>query len=272
LNLGPGTPPVKTAPLLALTSDFGLDDPYVGILKAVISSLAPEVRLVDLTHGIPPQDVLAGRLALEAARPYFPPGTVHLAVVDPGVGSERRALVVDAGRDLWVAPDNGLLSFLPEAEIRQVRALENPAFFLQPVSRTFHGRDVFAPAAARLASGTPPEAFGPAVEGFRRLELPAAAVSAQGVRGEVLTFDRFGNAITSIRERDLPEGEWETLVGGRRVSWAATYACVAPGEPLWLVGSSGRVEVGVRLASARELLRIGRGDEVLLRRPSGEGS
>lgn len=269
MNLGPPPPPVKAAPLVALTTDFGLDDPYVGILKAVILTLAPEVRLVDLTHGIPPQDVLAGCLALEAARPYFPVGTVHLAVVDPGVGSDRKGLVVDAGRDLWVAPDNGLLSFLPAAEVRQVRSLEDPVFFLHPISRTFHGRDVFAPVAARLAAGTPPQAFGPPAEDFERMPLPCATVSADEVRGEVLTFDRFGNAVTSIRERDLQTARWEVRICRHRIPWAPTYAAVEPGEPLCLLGSSGRLELSVRQGSAREVLGLERGDEVLLRRRAG---
>ncbi|MBI5014854.1 MAG: SAM-dependent chlorinase/fluorinase [Deltaproteobacteria bacterium] len=250
---------------MALTTDFGLDDPYVGILKAVLLSFAPAARLLDLTHGVPPQDVLAGCLALEAARPFVPAGTVHLAVVDPGVGSERRALVVDAGRDLWVAPDNGLLSFLPEGEIRQVRALEDPALFLRPVSRTFHGRDVFAPVAARLASGTPLESLGPVVDTFCRIPVPAAVITAEGVRGEVLTFDRFGNALTSLREGDLPAGAWNGRVRGRWIVGVLTYAAVLPGEPLCLVGSSGRVEISVRNASARDVLGLGRGEEVLVR-------
>lgn len=267
-NLGSAPFSVKPAPLLALTTDFGLDDPYVGVLKAVILGLAPNVRVVDLTHGIPPQDVPAACLALEAARHYFPPGTVHLAVVDPGVGTARRGLVVATERDLWVAPDNGLLSFLPRDEVREARILENEEFWLRPASRTFHGRDIFAPVAARVASGTPLSVFGPAAGEFHRLALPAAERTASGVRGEVVAFDRFGNAFTSIREADLPCAEPAILAAGRRLPWREAYACAQTGEPLALLGSSGRVEIAVREGSARETLGLRRGDEVLAQLPS----
>lgn len=255
--------PVKPAPLVALTTDFGTEDPYVGVMKGVLLGICPHARLVDVTHGIPPQDVVAGRLALEAAVPYFPAGTIHLAVVDPGVGTGRAAIAVRTPRAVFVGPDNGLFSFLAEADLLEVRRIENRDYVLHPVSRTFHGRDVFAPAAAHLAAGVALSRLGTPVSAPNRLPLPTArTVEGGAVVGEVLTFDHFGNAVTSVRSADLPPDACRVVVAGRTCPLVSTYAAVADGEPLGLVGSTGRLEVSVRGGSARRELGLRRGTAV----------
>ncbi len=186
-------------PIVTLLTDFGLEDEYVGVMKGVILSIAPQVRLVDLTHSVPPQDVRRAALILMNAAPYFPPDTVHLAVVDPGVGTERRPIAVRTGRGTFVGPDNGLFSFvLAEMETWTAVELREPAYRLPLVSTTFHGRDIFAPAAAHLASGVPVEALGPVVNNLATLPLPRLEIGESSLEGEILYADRFGNLVTSI--------------------------------------------------------------------------
>jgi S-adenosylmethionine hydrolase len=251
-------------PVITLTTDFGLRDPFMGIMKGVLLSICPSARLVDLTHEIAPQDILAGSLALEAAIPFFPPGTVHLAVVDPGVGSARRAIAVRAGGAYLVGPDNGLLSFALEGAGWTAVSLTAPQYRLAEVSRTFHGRDVFAPAAAYLAAGVPLERLGPA-----RLRRPGCRLMAGELVGEVLDADRFGNLITSIPAARLAEipGPIEVEVGGHRVRGPVdAYAAVREGEPAVILGSSGRLEIFVRAGRAVDRLGAGRGTAVRVRR------
>jgi S-adenosylmethionine hydrolase len=259
------------APVITLTTDFGLRDPYVGIMKGVLLSVCPSARLVDLTHDISPQDVLGGLLALEAAVPFFPAGTVHLAVVDPGVGSPRRALAVRAAGHCLVGPDNGLLSFVFERAGWTAVALTAPEYRLPEVSRTFHGRDIFAPAAAYLASGVPLERLGPPVTDPVRLRLPDCRLEGGVLIGQVLDADRFGNLVTSIpaaRLAGIPgRGALELEVGGRRVRGPVdAYAQGGDGEPTAIVGSTGRLEIFVKAGSARDHLGIGRGAILRVRR------
>jgi len=255
---------VKERPLVALTTDFGLEDVYAGVMKGVILSLCPEARVLDITHGVPAQDVLAGCLALEAARPFLPPGTVHAAVVDPGVGTARAAVAVRTERDTFVGPDNGLFSFLDPGEIREARYLENPGLWLHPVSSTFHGRDVFAPVAAHLARGGSWDEVGPKAPGVRRLPLPEPTVGPDGLTGEVLAFDRFGNAITSLRSAHLPPAPCRVRAAGREIPVHEAYGHVRAGQPLALVGSSGRLELAVREGDARRALGLTRGSPVVV--------
>jgi len=253
---------VKEPAVVTLTTDFGSRDPFVGVMKGVILGICPRARLVDLVHELPPQDVLAGCLALEAAAPFFPPGTVHLAVVDPGVGTDRPAVAVATKAAWFVAPDNGLLSFLDPAEIREVRRIENPDLWLHPVSSTFHGRDVFAPVAAHLAAGGSPDRIGPRADSIHRLALPEPRPTPEGVEGQVLAFDRFGNAVTNLRRRHGPGRR--VRVAGREVPVVRTYAEVDPGDALALWGSTGRLEISVREGSARRVLGLTRGTPILL--------
>src|SRR5262245_43158568 len=225
-------------PLITLTTDFGSRDPFVGIMKGVILSICPAARLVDLTHELAPQDVLGGRLALESAVPFFPDGTVHLAVVDPGVGTARRPIAIRCGRHHLVGPDNGVLSFALEHPGCTVVALAAPEYRLPEVSATFHGRDIFAPAAAHLAAGLPLERLG--------LSLPGCRLEGGAVIVEVLDADHFGNLITSIASTRLAEipgrGVPTVEVNGRpALRLVGSYAEGGDGEPAAIAGSTGRL-------------------------------
>jgi len=257
--------------IITLTTDFGLSDPFVGAMKGVILGINRSVHLVDVAHGIAPQDILEGALALEAAVPFFPPGTIHLAVVDPGVGSARRALGVSVGGHLFVGPDNGLFTFLfAEPEWTAV-SLEASAYRLPEASRTFHGRDVFAPAAAYLSLDVPLHSFGPQVADPVRIPWPGACRGADALVGEVVHADRFGNLVTSITARDLaPLGPDSSLVveveGTVIPGLSAAYAERSSGELGAIVGSSNRLELFIRGGSARARLGVGRGARVVVRK------
>jgi hypothetical protein len=243
--------------LVTLTTDFGTTDPFAGIMKGVIASRAPQATVVDVTHGIPPQDILAGALVLRHTVPYFPAGTVHVAVVDPGVGGDRRPLCVETAAGFLVGPDNGLLS-LAAVDVRRIVHLVEERFFLTPRSATFHGRDVFAPVAAALAAGAPATDLGPIVPDMIRIEVPAVARTATGLRGEVVYVDHFGNLVTNVDAQALAAFSRRTLsisIGARRVGGVApSYASVARGEFVAVVNSWGLVEVAVRDGSAAALL------------------
>jgi len=259
--------------LIAITTDFGLADPFVGIMKGVLATRAPGAAVIDVTHGIPPQDVLAGALVLRHAAPYFPPGTIHLAVVDPGVGGSRRPICVETDAALFVGPDNGLFSLAaPAARTRRVVHLTDERFFLAPRSATFHGRDVFAPVAAALATGTPPAALGPAVTDPVRIAVPAVEAAPGRLRGLVLYVDRFGNLVTNIEAAALaafPRQEVSTTIGNVRMHGIATaYADVEPGALLAVVGSWGLLEVARRDGSAAAALGVGVGAPVVVEGPA----
>jgi S-adenosylmethionine hydrolase len=240
-------------------------------MKGVILSLCPSVRLVDLTHEVPAHDVQGGRLALEAAVPFFPAGTVHLAVVDPGVGTARRAIAVRRGQCYLVGPDNGLLSFALEEAGWTAVGIAAPEYRLPEVSRTFHGRDVFAPAAAHLAAGVALERLGPPVADPVRLPRPPCHLEGRELIGEVLGADRFGNLLTSIpatRLGEIPgDGPPVLEVAGRLVSGPVeAYAEGREGEAAFIVGSTGRLEIFVRGGSARDRVGVGRGAVVRVTR------
>jgi S-adenosylmethionine hydrolase len=250
--------------VITLTTDFGLRDPYVAAMKGVMLSLAPEARLVDVTHDVASHDVVGAALVLEAAAPFFPPGTVHLAVVDPGVGTARRALVVATADATFVAPDNGLLTPFFAGGGWRAFELASSELRLARVSRTFHGRDVFAPAAAHLARGVAPERFGPPVTDPVRVSWPEVRASGTAVAGAVLHVDRFGNLITSIAA-DAVEGVGARAsihIAGRRLPLVGTYADLPRGAAGALIGSGNRLEVAVREGSAAAMLKARRGTPV----------
>jgi S-adenosylmethionine hydrolase len=268
-------------PIVALLSDFGLADPYVAAMKGVVISLNPEAVLVDISHGVRPQAVEQGAFLLEQACPYFPPGTTFVAVVDPGVGTARRALALQTPRAFFLGPDNGLLSpALPEAARQQAAegpapvplpagyravAIENERYFRHPVSATFHGRDIFAPAAAHLTLGTPLEALGPPVEQVLALPPFRARPQPDGtLLGRVLHIDRFGNLVTSVRRQDLPSDRLEVEVCGRRVPGLVRTYAEAEGLCA-LIGSAGYLEVALPLGSAAAALGGDIGTSVLVR-------
>ncbi|RMD83895.1 MAG: hypothetical protein D6815_05445 [Candidatus Dadabacteria bacterium] len=254
----------QRSPCVTLLTDFGTADGYVGALKGVLASLCPGVIIHDITHDVPPGDVLHGAFALATAAPLFPPGTIHLAVVDPGVGTSRRAVAVVTEAGTFVGPDNGLLS-LAARPPRRVFVLDRSDVFLESVSSTFHGRDVFAPVAARLAAGWPPDRIGTPAADLMELELPKVARCGGGVEGAVIHCDRFGNLITNLREADLPEaaGEVSVEIAGHRIAGISrTYGDRAPGELLALFGSLGFLEIAVSKGAAAARLGVSRGAAV----------
>ncbi len=250
--------------MIALTTDFGLVDPWVGIMKGVIATRAPGVPVIDVSHGIPPQDVLAGALVLRHAAPWFPPRTIHVAVVDPGVGGDRRALCVETERALFVGPDNGLLSLAaPEPAVRRIVELADERFFLEPRSSTFHGRDVFAPVAAALAAGIDPGALGPERSDLEHLVLPEPRRLGQAVSGEVIYVDRFGNLTTNLPPDALPRHVVWVRVGDARIAGVSpSYAAAAKGALVAVVNSWGLLEIALRDGSAGAHLGLGVGARV----------
>ncbi len=256
--------------LIALLTDFGLRDPFVGVMKAVIAGIAPEVTVVDLTHDIPPHDIQAGAWALATATPYLPPGSVAVGVVDPGVGTGRRPIAAHVGRGVFVGPDNGLLTWwLAREPATAVVTLDRPEFWRQggpPLSATFHGRDLFAPVAAHLAHGTPLAAVGSPIDiaTLARLTVPAPIVRGERVTAHIVSVDRFGNLITDLgpdlAARLFAATRITAHLGRRRIdARAATFGLGPPGAPFWYPDSSGHAAIAWRDDSAARRLRSGVG-------------
>ncbi|MDG2308437.1 MAG: SAM-dependent chlorinase/fluorinase [Candidatus Binatia bacterium] len=257
--------------IVTLTTDFGTSDGYVGAMKGVLLSHAAGLTVLDVAHEIGPQNVAHGAAVLRTACPWFPTGTVHVAVVDPGVGTERSALVLLAGGHIFVGPDNGLLTLAADAlggatEARRIDPTGALASVLpESMSATFHGRDVFAPTGAALASGhLPSTEVGPVHEPVR-LSQPAPTPEAGGFEGSVTHVDRFGNAVTNISATHLPgfpKAAYQASAGGEAVDLVATYAAVTSGAVCALVGSDGFVEIAVRDGSAADQLGLGSGSSI----------
>jgi S-adenosylmethionine hydrolase len=276
-------------PLVTLTTDFGTADGYVGTMKGVILTIAPTAHLVDISHEIAPQNLRQAAYVLYTSYPFFPPGTVHLVVVDPGVGSARRPIALRTPAGDFVAPDNGVLSYVMAREpMEALVELSDPRYRLPQISHTFHGRDIFAPAAAHLAAGVPIMSLGSPVSDPVTFSPPSVEITPAGITGEVLHADHFGNVITSIgllawsesdliltpAFRDIQRGErvrfraagaTVTVAGQEIVGVHRTYAKVTPGETLALVGSEGHLEIAVREGSAAQRLGLHPGDTVILR-------
>ena len=242
--------------LITLTTDFGLRDSFVGTMKGVIAGIAPRAHIVDLTHNIPVHDVLAGALVLRHSTRYFPRRTIHVVVVDPGVGSARRPILIRGAENYFIGPDNGVLSLATEAlEPMEIVELANPAYRLQPSSMTFHGRDIFAPAAAHLAVGVAPHAFGPRLENFCKLELPKAVRQGNVLKAEIIYIDAFGNVFTNIEGGNLPAPPAPGLrivMGAVQIDGlSANYASAAVGQYVALINSWGLLEIAVNQGDAR---------------------
>lgn len=251
-----------TCGILALLTDFGHRDPYVGIMKGVILSIAPQARLVDLCHEVAPQDIVEGSLLLQSALDYFPPGTLFVAVVDPGVGGERRALAVRGERHLYVAPDNGLLALaLRRDRMREARQILPGPYTLARISPTFHGRDVFAPVAAHLCRGVRLEDLGPPATDLVDLEMAANERQGRLLRTRVLHVDRFGNLVTGLHRSECPSPV-EVRMAGVSLPLLETYSQAPPGAALALWGSSDHLEISVNRGNAQECLGAGRGTVV----------
>lgn len=259
-------------PVVALLSDFGVRDHYAGTMKGVVLSVCPDASLIDIVHEIPPHDVLAGALELAACYRYFPPGTVFLVVVDPGVGSSRRGIAAEAGAFRFVAPDNGVLTAVfRETPPAHVVELTNPEFARPSISRTFEGRDRFAPAAGWIASGVSLAAFGAEVSDYQRLTIPEPTISDTEIGGEIVRIDRFGNLISNIDSRAfgrlISSGSVAIVVNGREISrLVSTYAEGAAAEPCALLSSTDHLEIAVNGGNAAKMLDAGRGARVIVAR------
>jgi S-adenosylmethionine hydrolase len=246
--------------VISLTTDFGLADGFVGIMKGVILRIAPHVRFIDLTHEIAPQDVRQAAYVLARAASYFPAATIHLAVVDPGVGSARRPLLVTTEGAAYVGPDNGIFSRALAEPGGQAWDLDQPRFWLPQVSRTFHGRDIFAPVAAHLANGIPPKQLGRPITDPVRLDwAEPRRHSAGNLSGEIISIDRFGNLISNIPAAWVATGGWRCRIEGHDAPLLNTYAAAISGALVGLVGSDGTVEIAVRNGNAAQQLGVGIG-------------
>ena len=258
-------------PLITLTTDFGLSDHFVGTLKGVILNIAPEAEIVDISHSVQAFDVLDGALTIAQSYSYFPSGTVHLVVVDPGVGTARRPILVTSERHHFVAPDNGVLSLVYGREERlHIRHVTAEHYYLQPVSNTFHARDIFAPVAAWLAKGVDPEKFGDEISDFVRFNAPKPK-SANGntLRGVVLKVDRFGNLVTNITPQDAPmlfapdPAPFKILVGKHEITEIhSSYSGGVLGAVFGILGSMGYLEIASNRGSAAKIVGTGKGSEV----------
>jgi len=257
--------------MITLTTDFGLTEHYVGAMKGVIYSINPTVQLVDVTNAVQSFDVLDGAIAISQAYSYFPKDTVHVVVVDPGVGGPRRPIIANAGQYLFVAPDNGVLSLVYEREERvSVRHITSEHYFHQPVSNTFHGRDVFAPVAAYLSKGVDASKFGEEVTDYVRFAAPKPkAVAENQWKGIVLKTDKFGNLVTNITAKDIPQifdgssDAFKISVGKTEVTkLCSSYSQGAQGELFAIVGSTGFLEISANKAAASRVAGADKGSEV----------
>lgn len=263
--------------LITLTTDFGYSDPYVGAMKGVIASIAPEAGILDLCHGVAPFDILDGAYTLAQAYRFYPPDTVHVVVVDPGVGTPRRPILAHAGKHYFIAPDNGVLSLVYDREGgATVYHMTARHYFLPEITDTFHGRDIFAPAAAWLAKGVDPGNFGEPVTDFIRFAMPKPRAAEDGLHGIVLKTDRFGNLITNLTRQELPGlqagAAMELMVGKSTItSLRADFEEPVAGKLFAIWGSAGYLEIAAHKTSAARAAGADRGAEVLVRRPPAGG-
>jgi len=260
-----------TNPIITLTTDYGTNDHLVGVLKGVILKINPEAQIVDITHQVTPFDLLDGALSIACAYSYFPARSIHVVIVDPGVGTERRPILVSGQNHYFIAPDNGVLSGIYEKEHPVVvRHITSEHYFLQPVSKTFHGRDVFAPVAAWLSKNWQPASMGEEITDFKKFALPKPKEADGLLKGVVQKVDTFGNLITNFRVEDLPahaaeKGEVRLQIGSHPVTkFVPTFAQGAANEAVAYIGSSGFLEIAMNKGSAARTLGLGRGATVLL--------
>ena len=255
--------------LITFTTDFGLSDHFVGVMKGVVAGIAPAACVIDISHDVAPYNVTEAAFIIAEAWPYFPKRTIHVVVVDPGVGSARRPILAEAGGHFFIAPDNGVLSMVFDAAPHKVRVISNPKFMRREISRTFHGRDVFAPAAAHLAKGAPAATFGKLIHDYIRAGIARPArLGPASWRGTILKADRFGNLITNFAARDfagITARPFEVRTGTQRLHrLALTYAETDVGDLFVIVGSSGYLEIAANQTSAASLLGCSAGAPVEL--------
>jgi len=264
---------VAYRPIVTLTTDFGTNDHFVGVMKGVILEILPEAQVVDICHSVQAYDVLDGALTISQAYSYYPSGTVHVVVVDPGVGTARRPIIASSDKFHFVAPDNGVLSLVYAREERMhVRHITSDHYFLQPMSNTFHARDIFAPVAAYLAKLVDTVKFGDEVDDYVRFAAPKPkATEANRYRAVVLKVDRFGNMLTNITAQDIPAlfqagpEPFKITVGNREVTELhGAYAEGSPGEVFGIVGSMGFLEIAANRGAAAQLAGAGKGSELIV--------
>jgi S-adenosyl-L-methionine hydrolase (adenosine-forming) len=264
---------LSNRPIVTLTTDFGINDHFVGTMKGVILNIAPQAEIVDICHAVQAFDVLDGALAIAQSYDYFPSGTIHVVVVDPGVGSARRPILMSTEKHYFVAPDNGVLSLVYSREERiRVRHITGEHYFLQPVSNTFHARDIFAPVAGWLAKGVDSAKFGDDISDYVRLNAPKPKpVNEKTLRGVVLKVDRFGNLVTNFTPKDAPAlftakpPSFKIVVGKCEITeMHSNYAEGTPNELFGILGSMGYLEIAANRGSAVQVVGSGKGTEVLI--------
>jgi len=250
--------------IITLTTDFGTQDAYVATIKGVILGINPEATIVDICHSIEPQNIAQAAFIIVTACDYFPKNTIHMVIVDPGVGSQRRAIALKNRSAFFVAPDNGVLSYVIDSSPEKPQAVDltNPKFWRHPVSSTFHGRDIFAPVAAHLSLDVPIEEFGDSITSLSTFPVPHPQIGATGeLLGHILHIDRFGNLITDVNRENLPPGELSLEIAGRQIEGLSN-SYVEGDKLLALLGSSGHLEIALQNGSAASLLSARSGDEV----------
>ena len=254
--------------VISLITDFGTKDGYAGVMKGVILNINPQAILVDISHDVSPQDTSEAAFVLKNSYAYFPKDSIHLVVVDPGVGGKRKAILVDAGEHLFVGPDNGVFTHIYDCEkVDKVIELTNERYFLPNRSRTFHGRDIFAPVVAYLSMGLSPNTFGDECNDLITIENPQPVLEGGVIRGIVFHIDSFGNIITNIPEvlfrQSVGEGRYSIIAGEETIKAVKdSYSEVDDGEVLAIFGSSGYLEIAVRNQNGQERLRLNKGDEI----------
>jgi len=260
-------------PIITLLTDFGLRDSYVAEMKAVILSICPEANIIDISHEVRKYDIRMGAYLLARASRYFPNGTIHLAIVDPGVGSERRAIIVESQRAYYVGPDNGILMMAAEIDgIKHVYQITNKKYMLKTISRTFHGRDIFSPVAAHLARGIPPKEFGPEIKNPIKPSYTKPKTINKTIEGEIIHIDDFGNIITNItienlKEIGITEGDIINVKIGEKtmkLKLCTSYTEIPPNQPLTIIGSGETLEISINQGNAAKTLQTNVGDKVIL--------
>jgi hypothetical protein len=254
-------------PIITLTTDFGTQDHYVGAMKAVMLSIAPEARFVDISHEIPPQDIMAGAWVLKNSASLYPSGTVHLVVVDPGVGTERKPVALKMGDQLFVGPDNGIFSLIAEENEYEAVELTNSSYWREQKSNTFHGRDIFAPAAAHLAAGVPLQKLGESLKSVVSYRWAIPISDNDGIQGWILHIDRFGNLVSNIPasliEEVIGESGLKIYVGNSILEKIVpTFGSVPDGEPAAYIGSAGNLEIAINKGNAQQLLSVEKGAQI----------
>lgn len=253
--------------LITLTSDFGVQDHYVGVMKAVILSICPGARMIDISHNIPPQDIMAGAWVVRNSAMLFPPRSVHLVVVDPGVGTERKPVAMKIRDQLFVGPDNGIFSLIADEHEHYAVQLKNSDFWRSDPSSTFHGRDIFAPVAAHLANGTGIDELGDPLESLETYRWAVPISDKDGIQGWIVHIDRFGNLVTNIPEEMIREtgtdAQLKIYVGNTILDKIVeTFGSVTEGEPAAYIGSAGMLEIAINKGDAHKMLGVEKGAQI----------